>query len=74
MYPLVPLVALLALRAAGDAPEGLDRREGVVTLSACFAQGLSYAYYAFFGCVLLWRPAFLAGSVPASSGFLAWPR
>jgi len=53
MDPLVPLVSLLALRVAGTTPEAIDTRERVVTLGACFAQGLSYVYYAFFGCVLL---------------------
>jgi hypothetical protein len=63
MYPLIPLVALLALRVAGTAPERLDRRERWVTLAACLAQGLSYVYYAFFGCLLL-----------GGAGLLAWFR
>jgi len=63
MYPLVPLVALLALRVAGTAPEELDRQERWVTLGACFAQGLSYVYYAFFACILL-----------TGAGLLAWLR
>ncbi|HXY39742.1 MAG TPA: hypothetical protein VEQ10_08735, partial [Vicinamibacteria bacterium] len=53
MYPLVPLVALLALRVAGASPEEQHRAERRITLLACFAQGLSYVYYAFFGCLLL---------------------
>lgn len=63
MYPLIPLLALLALRIAGTEPEALDRRERWVTLGACLAQGLSYIYYAFFGCILL-----------GVAGLLAWAR
>jgi phosphoglycerol transferase len=53
LFPLVPLVALLALRVAGTHPERLTSGERRVLLGACLLQGLSYIYYAFFGCVLL---------------------
>jgi hypothetical protein len=62
-FPFVPLVALLALRIAGDAPERQDARERWQTLAGCLAQGLSYVYYAFFGCFLL-----------AAAGAIGWAR
>jgi phosphoglycerol transferase len=52
-FPLVPLVALLALRVAGTRPEQMSRSERWTLLTGCLAQGLSYVYYAFFGCFLL---------------------
>ncbi len=53
VYPFVPPVALLCLRVVGLRPQEASRSERWVTLGACLAQGLSFAYYAFFGCVLL---------------------
>ncbi len=62
-FPFVPPVALLALRLAGDSLDRQDARERWVTLAACLAQGLSYVYYAFFGCFLL-----------AAAGGIGWAR
>jgi len=53
VYPFVPPVALLCLRVVGLRPQEASRSERWVTLGACLAQGLAFAYYAFFGCVLL---------------------
>jgi len=53
VYPFVPLVALLGLRLVGVPSPEATRSERWTTLGACLAQGLSFAYYAFFGCVVL---------------------
>ena len=52
-FPLVPFLALLALRVAGLRPGDADRRERVVLGAACVGQGFSYVYYTFFACLLL---------------------
>lgn len=60
VFPFVPLLGLLCLHVAAGRPETLGPGERRVLLGACVAQGLSYVYYAFFGCILL-GAATLAG-------------
>jgi hypothetical protein len=63
VFHFVPLIALLALTLATGEPERLRRGGRVAVLAACLLQGLSYAYYSFFSCVLL-----------VAAGALGWLR
>ncbi len=53
VYHFIPLVALLAIRAAEGRPERLTGGTRVAVLLGCAGQGLGYIYYSFFSCLLL---------------------
>ena len=53
VFPLVPPLALLCLRACGESSSPAGAAERRLTLAACFAQGLCFIYYSFFAAWLL---------------------
>lgn len=59
VFHFVPLIALLAIRIAEGRADALRGRARVVVLVGCAAQGLSYVYYSYFGCLLLGAAATL---------------
>jgi len=53
VFPLVPVLGLVCLRAAGQAPPAVPPLERWTTWAACLAQGLCYVPYSLFAAFLL---------------------